>query len=40
MKLTAEVVEPIPKKIKPIAQKSGPRPGRNPELIGELVSGV
>ena len=40
MKLTAAVIEPIPRSIRPIAQKSGPRPGRNPRASGVLVSGA
>ena len=30
----------MPSMMSPTVQKSGPRPGRTPEVIGELVSGV
>ena len=40
MKLIAADVEPMPSMISPTVQKSGPRPGRIPDVIGELVSGV
>ena len=40
MKLIAEVVEPMPSRIRPTTQKSGPRPGRNPLSMLALVSGV
>ncbi len=40
MKLIAAVVEPIPSMISPTVQKSGPRPGRKPDVIELSVSGV
>ena len=40
MKLMPDVTEPKPRSTSPTVQKSGPRPGRKPALIGELVSGV
>jgi len=39
-KVMADVVDAIPRMIRPTAQKSGPWPGRNPRLRGVLVSGV
>ncbi len=38
MRLIADVVDPMPSMMSPTDQKSGPRPGRNPELIGALLS--
>ena len=39
-KLTAVATEPMPSMISPTAQKSGPRPGRNPCDSGVLVRGA
>ena len=32
MKLIADVVDPMPSRIRPTTQKSGPRPGRKPAV--------
>jgi len=40
MKFSAEVTDPMPNMMIPMAQKSAPRPGSTPADIGELVSGV
>ena len=40
MKLIADVVDPMPSRTRPTAQKSGPCPGSAPPEIGVLVSGV